>query len=84
MSHISSGSSKIVDSSQMKSDYTLVPIGTKIGLGEIKICPMCKRAGLAGSVDEVQVFTHILRAGISRDGFPEILNEECRVPNTSL
>lgn len=70
--------------SSNESDYTLVPIGTKIGLGEINICPRCKRAGLVAQTDEVQVFTHVRRAGIGRDGFPEILNEECRVPNTSL
>ena len=67
----------------MKSDYTLLSIGTKIGRGEIKICPLCKRAGLARQMDEVLLFTHAEWAGVNRDGFPEIGDEECRVPKTS-
>ena len=64
----------------MKSDYTLLPIGTKLGRGEIKICPLCKRAGLTKQVNDVLFFTHSQWAGVGRDGYPEIGNEECQLP----
>lgn len=64
----------------MKSDYTLLPIGTRIGQREIKICPLCKKAGLTKQLDEVLFFTHAEWAGVSRDGFPEMGTEECQVP----
>lgn len=63
----------------MKSDYTLLPIGTKIGQGEIKICPLCKKAGLAKQVDKVLFFRHAEWAGVNPDGFPELRGEECQV-----
>jgi hypothetical protein len=66
----------------MKSDYTLVPVGTKIGGGEIKICPVCKKAGLAKQIEKVLVFIHLRWAGVTGDGFAEIRNEECQVPTT--
>jgi hypothetical protein len=66
----------------MKSDYTLLPVGTKIGRDEIKICPVCKKAGLAKQMEESLFFIHSRWAGVTRDGFPEIRNEECQVPTT--
>jgi hypothetical protein len=64
----------------MKSDYTVLPIGMKLGQGEIRICPLCKRAGLTKQINEVQFFTHSEWARVSTDGYPEIGDEECRVP----
>jgi hypothetical protein len=64
----------------MRSDYTLLPIGTRIGQGEIKTCPLCEKAGLAKQTDDVLSFTHAEWMGVSRDGFPEMGDETCRVP----
>jgi hypothetical protein len=63
----------------MTSDYTVLPIGMKLGQGEIKICPLCKRAGLTKQINEVLFFTHSEWARV-RDGYPESGNEECQVP----
>jgi hypothetical protein len=63
----------------MKSDYTLLPIGTRIGQSEIKTCPLCEKAGLAKQIDDVLFFIHAEWAGVTQDGFPEIGDETCRV-----
>jgi hypothetical protein len=39
-------------------DYTLLPLGTKIGAGEIKICPHCGHHGLHELAGGTDWYTH--------------------------
>lgn len=42
----------------MKSDYTKLPLGAKIGEKEIKKCPHCGRNGLAEEIEGKTYYTH--------------------------
>jgi hypothetical protein len=61
----------------MKNDYTRLAIGTKIGKEEIQTCPHCERPGLTKEINKMSFFTHSVWAGVNREGFPEIGNDEC-------
>ena len=42
----------------MTSDYTVLALGTKIGGGEIRVCPKCNRRGLRVDQDGHVFYTH--------------------------
>ncbi len=42
----------------MISDYTVLPVGTTVEGGEVKICPKCRRSGLHVTVDGHTFYTH--------------------------
>jgi hypothetical protein len=64
------------------ADYTNLTIGTKIGRGEIKECPYCKRIGLAKDVNGLIFVTH--SEGIIPDKHDRethlVLEDECPKP----
>ena len=40
------------------SDYTVLPVGTRVEDGEVKVCPKCQRRGLHVEVDGHCFYTH--------------------------
>ena len=42
----------------MISDYTVLPMGTKVEGGEVKVCPKCQRRGLNVEMDGHSFCTH--------------------------
>jgi len=62
------------------SDYTVLPMGTRLEGGEIKVCPKCQRRGLRTEVDGHCFYTHfqIIRKDDPRKVF--VRRIECDVP----
>jgi hypothetical protein len=42
----------------MISDYTVLPMGTRVGGGEVKVCPKCGRRGLCVEMSGHSFYTH--------------------------
>jgi hypothetical protein len=61
------------------SDYTVLPMGTKVEGGEITVCPKCQRRGLHVEMDGHSFYTHfqILRKDDPRSVF--IRRVECHL-----
>ena len=59
------------------TDYTQMAAGTKIGRGEIKICPRCGRLGLAKEINDVVFVTHSEWAAPNSKGEIEAGEDEC-------
>jgi hypothetical protein len=59
------------------TDYTNLPIGTKIVRGEIGACPYCDRIGLVKDVDGMIFVTHSEWVLPNKDGSLSIGEDEC-------
>ncbi len=59
------------------TDYTKVPVGTKLDEGEVYKCPHCGRPGLLEIVNEKKWFTHSQSVGFTDKGIPQILWDMC-------
>ena len=67
----------------MRTDYTKMPIGTKIARGEIMICSLCGRLGLRKQIDDVEFVTHSEWAVLGSNGEIEAGEDECIIrPNS--
>ncbi len=66
------------------TDYSNLPVGTKLGRGEIKECPYCKRIGLVRDVDGKLFVTHIEGILPNPQKLPEIIDDECPKEGTPL
>lgn len=55
----------------MISDYTVLPLGTRVDGGEVQVCPKCQRPGLHVAMDGHSFYTHfqILRKDDPRNAF---------------
>ena len=42
----------------MISDYTVLPMGTRVEGGEVRVCPKCRRPGLNVEMDGHSFYTH--------------------------
>lgn len=64
----------------MISDYTVLPMGTRVEGGEIEVCPKCQRRGLHVEMDGHSFYTHfqIVRKDDPRNVF--IRRVECHMP----
>jgi hypothetical protein len=74
----------------MEADYTTLPIGTKVGRGEIGKCPYCKKPGLIEVTNGVIFGVHSewakIREGLDAgvDASLEIGGEGCPMPGQVL
>jgi hypothetical protein len=50
--------SKIRKGETLISDYTVLPMGTRVEGGEVKVCPKCQRRGLNVEMDGHSFYTH--------------------------
>ena len=56
----------------MTQDYTVLPVGTKIGKNIIKICPECKKAGVYTEYNGTMFFVHSEWSGRDDSGHLQV------------
>lgn len=63
----------------MISDYTVLPMGTKVEGGVVKVCPKCLRRGLNVEMDGHSFFTHYQVLNKDNPGNVFIRRVECHL-----
>ncbi len=51
-------------------DYTRLPLGTKVDGGAIKVCPECRKNGLAEEHSQKVFYTHLQSFDFNEHGQP--------------
>jgi len=59
------------------TDYTTLPLGTKIDKGVAEICPHCHRVGVTAIVSGVKVWNHKLGAVLDKNRNLQTVMEWC-------
>lgn len=63
-----------------RTDFTKLPVGTKLDNGEVEACPHCGRAGMVEKVDGNTFYVHSEAVGINEERKIEIKWEMCPRP----
>lgn len=66
----------------LRADFTDLPIGMKVGKGEIQVCPYCGRTGLAETVEGRTWYTHRQVTELNSEGIQCLVWEQCPVRKT--
>jgi hypothetical protein len=61
------------------SDYTVLPMGTKVEGGVVKVCPKCQRRGLNVEMDGHSFYTHFQSLSKDNPGNVFIRRVECHL-----
>jgi hypothetical protein len=61
------------------SDYTVLPMGTKVEGGVVKVCPKCQKRGLNMEMDGHSFYTHFQSLSKDNPGNVFIRRVECHL-----
>jgi hypothetical protein len=64
-------------------DYTVLPVGTKIERGEIRVCPICGKNGIAINIGGEVFYTHTYTITENAQGEIAFGDETCSARSAS-
>lgn len=70
--------------SLLRENFSLLPIGTKVGKNTIERCPHCEKAGLKESDKENVWYVHSQWRGYNEEGLPIVGWDSCPRPDYAV